>query len=65
LFDKDFLNEVREEADKISAFSNVPDELATQSKAFRREYEEDLGEIKRLRDLKGKDDGQPHKLTAR
>jgi len=64
LFDKDFLNEVREEADKISAFSDVPDELATQSKAFRTEYEKDLGEIKRLRDLKGKDDGQPHRLTC-
>jgi len=64
LFDKDFLNEVRREADKISAFSDVPNELTTQSEAFRREYEEDLGEIKRLRDLNGKDDGQPHKLNC-
>jgi hypothetical protein len=64
LMDKDFLNEVREQADKISEFSDVPTELATQSEAFRREYEEDLGEIKRLRDLKGKDDDQPHKLNC-
>jgi hypothetical protein len=55
---------VREEADKISSFSDVPDELAPQSEAFRREYEEDLGEIKRLRDLKGKDDGKPHRLNC-
>jgi len=64
LFDKDFLNEVREEADEIAAFSDVPDELATQSEAFRRECEGDLGEVKRLRDLKGKDDGEPHKLNC-
>ena len=64
LFDKDFLNKVRAQADDIFGFSKAPKELEKQSEDIRGECKKDIAEIERLRDLKGKDDGRAHNLNC-
>jgi len=64
LFNNDFLDEAREQVDEITGFGKVPKELEKQSAEFLGECSQDIEVIKRLRERRGEDDEQPHKVNC-
>jgi hypothetical protein len=70
LFDEEFLNDVRTQADQIVQFTDVPRELMTQSREFQKVYQDDLDEIQLLKENENKKekenrvDDKPYKLNC-